>query len=50
MTVFFHCYHLLHYLQKVMMMANIFLSIYEVPDTILSTLYALIYLILKTIL
>lgn len=50
MPGFFQYHHFLHYPQKVMIIANIFLSTYKVPGTILSTLYTLTYLILKTIL
>ena len=50
MPVFSQCHHFLYYPQKVMITANIFLSIYKVPNAILSTLYILTYLILKTIL
>ena len=50
MSVFFQCHYFLHYPQKVMITANIFLSIYKVPGTILSTLYILTYLVLKTVL
>lgn len=47
MPVFSQCHHFLYYPQKVMITATIFLSIYKVPNTILSTLYILTYLILK---